>query len=179
MSFDSLYKTQEGAEPVNRQTLTLLQLRYFRSRWFGVGLGSLEQNANQALEFRGLVGGGLGRRLLQTTKTNVSVLAGAAFSNEKFTDTELIKSAELFGGLVFDTFRFNSPEIQLTADVLFLPNLTKAGRYRLQANAKLRLELFKDLFWQLSLYESYDSEPPSTLSSQSDFGITTSFGWSF
>ena len=41
------------------------------------------------------------------------------------------------------------------------------------------LELFKDLYWQLSLFESFDSDPPSALSSRNDFGITTSFGWSF
>jgi hypothetical protein len=31
----------------------------------------------------------------------------------------------------------------------------------------------------LSVYESYDSDPPSETSRRNDFGITTSLGWSF
>ena len=107
------------------------------------------------------------------------MLGGAAFSNEKFTDTDFLKNVEMAGGVVFDTFRFNSPEIQITANALVLPSVTQTGRVRIQADAKLRLELFKDLFWQLSFFESFDSDPPSALSSRNDFGITTSFGWSF
>ena len=101
------------------------------------------------------------------------------FSNEKFTDTDFIQNVAVAGGVVFDTFRFNSPEIQIIASALFFPNVVQAGRVRIQADTKLRLELFKDLFWQLSLFESFDSDPPSALSNRNDFGITTSFGWSF
>ena len=32
---DSLYKTQEGADPVNRQNLEVTYSRHFRDRWFG------------------------------------------------------------------------------------------------------------------------------------------------
>ena len=179
IAFDSLYKTQEGAEPVNRQNLDFTYSRHFRDRWFSAGLAQAQQNANQALEFRGLLGGGIGRRIVQTNRTTFSLLAGAAFSNEKYTDTDFIKNAEIFGGVLFDTFRFNSPEIQITASARVLPSVIDAGRVRIQADAKVRLELFKDLFWQLTLYESFDSDPPSALSSRNDFGITTSFGWSF
>ncbi len=178
-AFNSLYKTQEGAEPVNRQNLDITYSRHFRDRWFSIGIGQIQKNDNQALEVRGLFGGGIGRRLVQTNRTTFSVLGGAALSNEKFTDTDFIQNIEIVGGVLFDTFRFNSPEIQITASALFLPNVLDAGRVRIQADAKLRLELFKDLFWQLGFFESFDSDPPSALSNRNDFGITTSFGWSF
>ncbi len=179
IAFDSLYKTQEGAEPVNRQNIDITYSRHFRGRWFSVGLGQIEKNDNQALEVRGLLGGGIGRRLVQTNRTRFSLIGGAAFSNEKYTDTDFMKNVEIAGGVLFDTFRFNSPEIQVTSSALFLPNVLQAGRVRIQAQAKVRLELFKDLYWQLSLFESFDSDPPSELSQRNDFGITTSFGWSF
>ncbi len=86
---------------------------------------------------------------------------------------------EALTGFLFDTYRFNSPEIQFTTSFLFIPSITKTNRYRLQLNSKVRLELFKDLFWQLSLFETFDSNPPSETAQQNDFGITTSFGWSF
>jgi hypothetical protein len=53
------------------------------------------------------------------------------------------------------------------------------GRYRLQVNGQARIEILNDLYWSLSVYESFDSEPPSETSRRNDFGITTSIGWSF
>ncbi len=177
--FDSLYKTQNGADSVNRQNLTGSYVRFLKDRWVAFGLGQIERSANQSLEFRGLVGGGGGRRLLQTNRTNIAVLGGFSASREKYTDTEFLTNATLLAGFLFDTYRFNSPEIEVTANVLFLPVLTGDGRYRFQANAKLRLELLKDLYWQFALFESFDNNPPSETARRNDFGLTTSFGWSF
>lgn len=177
--FDSLYKTQNDAEPVNRQDLTGSFFYYLQNRWFAFGLGQVSKNANQSLEFRGLAGGGGGRRLLQTNRTDISVFAGLAGTEEKFTDTDFMSSLELLTGVLFDTYRFNTPEIQITTTFLAIPSLTESDRLRLQLNAKARLELVKDLFWQISVFESFDGNPPSETSRRNDFGLTTSFGWSF
>ena len=179
LSIDSLYKTQNNAEPVNRQDLSVNYIRYLEGRWFALGLGQIGKTANQSLEFRGLLGGGGGRRLLQTNRTNISLLAGLAGSKEKFTDTDFFTSMEAVTGFLFDSYRFNSPEIQFTTSFLFLPSITKSQRYRLQFNSQLRLEIIKDFFWQLSLFETFDSNPPSETARKNDFGVTTSFGWSF
>jgi len=179
LNLDSLYKTQNDADPVNRQDLRVNYLRYLEGRWFAYGLGQIGKNANQSLEFRGLFGGGGGRRLLQTNRTNISVLTGLAGSREKFTDTDFLTSMEVVTGFLFDSYRFNSPEIQFTTSLLFLPSITKTSRYRLQLNSKLRLEIIKDFFWQLSLFETFDSNPPSETARQNDLGVATSFGWTF
>lgn len=60
-----------------------------------------------------------------------------------------------------------------------LPSVKTWGRYRLQANGKARIEIVRNLYWSLTVYESYDSEPPSATSCRNDFGIATSLGWSF
>lgn len=179
LDFNSVYKTQDGADPVNRQNITGTYIWYLKDRWFAFGLGQMDKNANQSLEFRGLVSGGGGRRLLQTNRTNIAVLAGFGGSREKFTDTDFLTNTELVTGFLFDTYRFNSPEIQITGNTLFLPTIGQDGRYRVQANARIRLEILKDLFWQFSLFESFDSNPPSAEARRNDFGVTTSFGWSF
>jgi hypothetical protein len=36
-----------------------------------------------------------------------------------------------------------------------------------------------DLFFQLSFYGSYDSEPGAGAESNADYGVTTSLGYSF
>ncbi len=175
----SLIKLQDGADEVSRQNGRFQYTRFFQKRWFALGIAQAEQNSNQALQIRGLGGGGIGRRLIQTNRTAISLFGGLVVTREKFEDTELVTNSEAAGGFSFDTFRFTSPEVQITADVLFLPSLTQAGRFRVQANASARLELLKDLFWQIAIYESFDSDPQSTLANRNDFSLSTSFGWSF
>lgn len=178
---DSLFKTQEGADDVNRQTLNLLYQRFFAGRWFAASLGQVQKSANQGLDFRGLVGGGIGRHVKRSDRTRVDILGGAAFSREKYEDTaEHVTNGELLASVFFETFRFDSPKLEVTARATFLPNISQRGRYRVQAEGRIRFELIKDFFWSASLYESFDSDPPSTtFGSRNDFSVTTSFGWSF
>jgi hypothetical protein len=180
ISFDSSIKEQEGAEDVNRQNLTAQVKRFFENRWYAAIVGQGEKSANQGLVFRGLVGGGVGRKMLQTNRSRISLLTGAAFSREKFEDTEeYVPNAELVAALSVETFRFDSPELDLSAGLVVLPNLKTWGRYRLQANGKARIEIVRNLYWSLSVYETFDSDPPSETSRRNDFGINTSLGWSF
>jgi putative salt-induced outer membrane protein YdiY len=180
VSASSNIHTQEGAEDTNRQNVSLLLQRLFQNRWFLAGVGSGEKSQNQGLDFRGLIGGGLGRKLLQTNRSRISFVAGAAFSREKFEDrTESDSNAEIVTALYAETFRFDSPELDLSGGVFVLPNMTTWGRYRIQANGKAKIEILRNLYWSLTIYESYDSEPPSETSRRNDFGITASLGWSF
>jgi hypothetical protein len=180
LDFSSNVQEQTGAEETNRQNLGALVTRYYEKRWFAAILGQAEKSANTGLDFRGLMGGSGGRRLVQTNRSNVSVLAGAAFSREKFEDAEDFDSnVELVGAVLAETFRFDSPELDLSGQVAIYPNLKTAGRYRLQASGKAKIEIVKNLYWSMSVYESYDSDPPSETSRKNDFGISTSIGWSF
>ncbi len=180
ISFSSNIKQQTGAENVNRQDLKVQVNRYFERRWFAAILGQGEKNESQSLDLRALVGGGVGRKVVQTNRSNIALVAGAAFSREKYQDrAEYDSNAELVVAVGLETFRFDSPELDLSAGFVVLPNLLTKGRYRLQANGKARIEIFRDLYWSLSVYESFDSDPPSETSRRNDFGITTSLGWSF
>jgi hypothetical protein len=180
VSFSSNIKQQIGAEDINRQDLRVQSYRYFEKRWFAAVLGQAEKNESQSLDVRGLVGGGVGRKVVQTNRSNVTVLGGAAFSREKYQDRpDYDTNAELVAGIGLETFRFDSPELDLSAGFVVLPNLLTKGRYRMQANGKARIEIFRDLYWSLTIYETFDSDPPSETSRRNDFGITTSIGWSF
>lgn len=180
VTFDSSIKEQEGAESINRQNLKAQVNRYFENRWFAAILGQAEKSASQGLELRGLLGAGFGRKVLQTNRSNVALVAGAAFSREKFEDRpDYDSNAEIVAALALETFRFDSPELDLSAGLLVLPNVLTWGRYRVQANGKARIEIVRNLYWSLTIYESFDSDPPSETSRRNDFGITTSLGWSF
>jgi hypothetical protein len=180
IAFDSSIKEQEGAESINRQNLTAQVRRFFENRWFAAVVGQAEKSASQDLDLRGLIGGGIGRKLLQTNRSNIALVAGAAYSREKFGDSPNFEpNAELVAALALETFRFDSPELDLSAGLVVLPNVKTWGRYRLQANGKARIEIVRNLYWSLTIYESFDSDPPSETSRRNDFGINTSVGWSF
>lgn len=179
-NLSSNIKEQTGAERVNRQTLSALIYRFFQNRWFAAVIGQGEKNQSQNLDYRGLFGGGLGRRLVQTNRSKLAVIGGAAFSRERYFDgSEAGSNGELIAAITAETYQFDSPELDISTSFIVLPNLTTPGRYRLQANGKARIEVVKNLYWSLTLYESYDSKPPSESSRKNDFGLTTSLGWSF
>ena len=50
---------------------------------------------------------------------------------------------------------------------------------RAEFDIELRWEVIEDLFWQLSFYDSYDSDPVIIDAEKNDYGIATSLGWEF
>ena len=57
--------------------------------------------------------------------------------------------------------------------------LNQWGRFRLEASARLRRELFSDFFFGLKGYESYDSEPATAGAQKNDWGLSFTLGFSF
>ena len=49
----------------------------------------------------------------------------------------------------------------------------------IEGKLRSRYELVKDLFFEISLYGSYDSDPGAEANSNSDYGLVTSLGYSF
>jgi|SRR5262245_7901548 len=79
-------------------------------------------------------------------------------------------------GLDFYTFRFKTTDI--TSRFVVYSGLRVPGRVRMELDSNLRIELFKDFYWGLNLYENFDSKPPVN-ANRNDLGISSSFGWKF
>jgi putative salt-induced outer membrane protein YdiY len=79
-------------------------------------------------------------------------------------------------GTQVNFFRFKTTNI--LADARLYPSLTDAGRVRFDLNTALKLRLAKDLYWKLGYYLNLDSRPPQNLP-KSDYGSTSSLGWTF
>ena len=58
------------------------------------------------------------------------------------------------------------------------PGLSDAGRIRVDTKAVIKYELIKNLYLNFSAYLNYDSNPPRP-TSKSDYGASSSVGWSF
>jgi hypothetical protein len=58
-------------------------------------------------------------------------------------------------------------------------DLSNPGRQRLQLDAGIKREFFKDLFLAFNLYNADDNRPPNPAADTNDFGVVLSIGWSY
>ena len=79
----------------------------------------------------------------------------------------------------YSRYIFDNPKFDLSVILSAYPSITDAGRTRAQFDVDLRWELFKDLFWNVTYFNKFDSDPPSGTESTDDYGIVTSIGWTF
>jgi hypothetical protein len=165
---------------VDRLSFSYTYQRLLQKQRFISGLTLLERNEETGIEARAQLGAAFGKYVLQTSRAEVSAMLGAALTQEWATGTE--ESRQSIEGVLggnWRIFKFNSPTVTLNTSALLFPSLTDGGRYRTNLNISLRRELVKDFYLDLSLYHSYDSEPPDVNVSNSDYGLTTSIGYSF
>ncbi len=180
LTTSSQFASQTNAENTNRFTFDSQYARKLTNNWSAGGLFSLLKSNQQNLVLRSTYGAGFGRKLMQSDRTSLTVLAGGAYSHESYVPqpgTEPVRNnAESLFGITFSTFRFKT--LNLNSQTLLFPSLSDPGRFRLSSQSYLRIELVRNFYWNLQLYENYDTRPP-TDSPKNDLGVTTSLGWTF
>jgi hypothetical protein len=153
--------------------------QFTRDRNFYLGFGGFERNTELDLNLRTMGGGGLGRYFVQNNHAEWLGGLGLAVLNEHYTGGETVDSVEAVLTTSFSVFRYDFPETDIGGTLSLLPSLTESGRYRAEGDLRARYEFVDDLYFELKLYGSYDSKPPLAGSEQSDYGLTTSLGYSF
>jgi hypothetical protein len=153
-------------------------LRQSRNFW-GV-VASLERDQALGIDARLLGGGGLGRRFVQTTHSEVTGTAGLVATQEWDTgESDSHTSAEALLGADWRVFRFIEPKTTLDLNAALYPSLTESNRYRGTANLSLTHKFIGDLTLGMTGYLSYDSHPPPEAAEKSDYGLTFNLGYSF
>ena len=163
----------------SRHALDTRYDRFLSDRSFAFALSGLERNEQQLLNLRAKVGGGFGRKLISTDRTNLSLLGGINFANEKFRSGDGVDSLSANRGeglAVFDLKTTRWAGIEFTWRTAWYPTL--AGRYRIESDSGSRIPLAKNLTWGLSLYARFDSQPPARVK-RGDYGLLSTFGYRF
>jgi hypothetical protein len=180
LDYHSRFQRQEGSTSINRNAVNLGFDWFLGDRWYANALSQFMQSAEQSIDFRTVLGGGIGRYLIQNNRTIFSLGGGMVVNIEKFTTNETFDTdVEALVGVSFDKFLFRNPELDSSTTFALLPSVSIPGRVRLDLRSRLRLEVVKDLYWSVTLFETFDSDPPAVDVRRNDFGITTSLGWSF
>lgn len=179
ISYSALRSESRDRPSSESQSLNVQQRRFLRERWYWFGGGSLETNDELGLDLRALLGGGFGRHVIQSAHQELSLAAGLAVTREEFADSTSQESVEGVLGASYDLFKFDDPEVDVSADIQVFPSLTVSGRVRTSAGITVSYEIVKDLTYQLSFTHTSDSQPQSVGAATKDWSIVTSLGYEF
>jgi Protein of unknown function, DUF481 len=143
-----------------------------------IGVSDFLRSDEQQLDLRAVLGGGAGKIFKNTTASRILVVGGAVWTHERYQTggTPTFNSAEGMTGAIFEYFRFKTTN--LSTSVFAYPGLSDVGRIRVDGKAAIKYELIKNLYLSFSLYMNYDSNPPRP-TAKSDYGASSSVGWSF
>jgi hypothetical protein len=171
--------TDQPSEPTKaRQSLSFNYQRFRGNRWFTDWFTSLEKNDELGIANRISTGGAVGRYLVQTNKSQLSLSTGVQGARTAFIGEDE-DTTEAEGKIEIRYLRRNlAPETSFRFTTTVYPALEDVSRYRAESDLSLRREVFEDLFLELGVGYSYISEPP-TGAEKSDYTATTSIGYSF
>jgi putative salt-induced outer membrane protein YdiY len=143
----------------NSLTTSIRQDYFFRPHNFAFGLGQLDHIQSQSLSLRQTYGGGFGRDLFTSSRLGLSVLAGATFTNEKFSGSPVDRNAAALVG-ERATIQFNK-RVGLQHSLNFYSNLSSLGQYRLDTSSNVGFQLNTWLSANLAMTDFYVSRIPA------------------
>jgi hypothetical protein len=176
----SLTQTRtKGEESDDRATLQLSYQRYPWLRWATFVAGGLERNQSLGLDLRSQVLAAIGPRLINSNRAQMVTGAGVAVNDERPIGGSASRNVEALLKFNYSFFTYDRPKTNLEFDLQYYSSLSERGRRRLQLDADVRRELWKDLFVQVRLYNTYDSRPPTVTANETDVGVMLSIGWTY
>jgi hypothetical protein len=180
LTLDAVTSDSADNDSSQRESLAIDYNRFWRNHWLTGAVIRLDRNDELELDLRTSFGAGGGRILRQTNSTALQLTGGLQVSRENVSGAVSDENTlEAFGSLTWDWFRYDTPELDFSTNLQVYPNLTDTGRVRAEFDVKLKWEIVEDLFWQLSFYDSFDSDPVIVGAEKNDYGVNTSIGWEF
>lgn len=180
-SLNSQFTSQKVATDTNETTAKSEYFRQLRkSDLYGGAIANFLSSSEQRIDLRSTLGGALAVRPIFTNKTNFSLIAGLAFTDEKdqadATSTANKRSLDSAAAIQFSTFRFDSTTFNTT--IWVYPSLTTLGRVRMTVNEDVYYKFYKDFYVRASFYDNYDNRPVVG-APPNNLGLSSTVGWSF
>ena len=178
-SFDSVLTDSENDGLSRREDLRFSFQRFRENRWYNANSLRFEHNDELNLNLRSSLTAGTGRNLLQDNEHVFNVEGGLLLAKERLQDPDISESnIEAYATASYSTFRYSPLDVDITNTLSIYPSITDSGRVRAEFISNVRWELWEDLFWDVSLFSSYDSGS-SGEEAITDWSIVTGIGWSF
>ena len=163
----------------DRGTAEMSYRRYPWREWFIVGAGRFETNESLGVTLRSQVAVATGPRLVNSNRAQLTLGAGLVLNDERGVDVEPTQNIEALLDFRTSFYTYDRPKTNLDMSLQYYPSLSDPGRQRVQLDAGVKREFWKDLFVALNLYNTYDNRPPNPLADTNDVGIVLSIGWTY
>jgi hypothetical protein len=178
LSGNSYYTQQEEVSRTSRNNASLTTQRIMKNRWLVALVTTHEQNDELNLEYRALVGGAVGRFIVQDNRHILVAYVGFTGTREKYTDSDDVGyNAEGLLNIQYEAFKLDTPKLDFITALSAFPSLTTQGRVRMNFTARLSYEIFNNFFLTLNGKYDYDTKPPG--GRKHDYSVDTGISWRF
>jgi hypothetical protein len=175
----SFLQSQDSVSATERDEAELSYSRFFKRTWFGLVVLSFDRNSQLNLDARFGLGAGGGRSIIHTNRVLMVAWLGLSGIRETYVATEPVTSADAVLAWRYALYTYGRHETSFTAQAAVLPSLTIANRVRFNLEVNFRREFFKDFYFGVGAFETYDSNPQGVGAKKNDFGVDSKLGWSF
>jgi len=177
----SLFSKQAPAESASAHSLSTRIDYYLTPRAFVFTLDGLERDDREFLELRTSAGGGMGWQIADTAVTQLSLLGGMTFINEKHHNNveqpgRRQSTGEALIGVSLD--RLQVGRLRFSGKTAVYPSVLDPGRMRVVASAGVHMPVVAHLIWSIRVFERFDSRPVLAVK-KNDYGLISSFGFAF
>ena len=147
-------------------------------RYYAFGFTDLEFDEFQKLDLRFVVGGGLGRHVIRSERTILDIFGGGSLNKEFFNTDPVLKrsSGEILVGEEYS--HKLSESSALKEKLVFYPNLSETGEFRVTFDFGVVTNFSKRLGWHLTFSDRYLSNPVLG-TKQNDLLLTTGIRLTF
>lgn len=180
LDLSSILTDQKDQDLSKNNNIGINVTRYLPNKWFTAVNVNGQQNTELDLKLRLQAGLGVGYDIVRSNSVRWYELIGVIGNNEQTIDSAITSNnLELLAATQFKWFKYRTPKIDVTNTFNFYYSVTISNRYRLEYDLNAKFEIVKDLFFNLTIYDSYDSRPFTGESAKNDWGIITSLAYTF
>jgi hypothetical protein len=177
-TFFSLLNRRDDADLETRNKFTLGSRRYLGNKNFVLGEFEVHESTQLDIDSRILAKGAFGRTLVQNNRQIFAIYGGLDYDREQYAELAASQSSgEALGSLEWDIFK-SGGKTELETHATTYVSFARA-RVRLELDTSLRRNLSRNYYWNIHLFEDFDSNPPTAVTHQNDFGIAVGIGRSF
>jgi uncharacterized protein DUF481 len=166
-------------EADDRATAQMSFLRYRGQNNFWAAAAGVDSNESLGLLLRTQGAFAVGRRVVNTNRAQVTGAAGVSVNDERAIDADPGQNIEALFTFRTSYFSYDRPKTNVDIGFQYYASLNDWGRQRIQLDSNVKREFWKDVFFSVNVFDSFDSDPPSEEADTNDVGVTFSFGWSY
>ncbi|GAO41110.1 DUF481 domain-containing protein [Flavihumibacter petaseus] len=163
----------------DNEALQLFSNYNFTTNWFGAGQIYYQRNLELAIARRLQGTLGAGNKLLVHKEYQLLAISGLSVSQEKSTTGEQSVQFEIPVMFRFNFFRYQHPNIQVSAYQSGFVSMSDWGRFRYDGNLNFSLEIVHNFYLSLNFYSNFDNRPPDGSTNKFDYGTSSTISYKF